>query len=134
MDGDYVEWDDDYSVGVPLMDEQHKKLIMMINDLFQRSVSGSTSSSLTFAMAVKDAAEYTKIHFKIEETYLEKVGYPGLPEQKKQHETFMAEVLSTFEKYKKGEAMPLDLVRFLKKWLLNHIAVMDKQYTAYLAD
>jgi len=134
MDGDYVEWDDDFSVGVPLMDEQHKKLILMINDLFQRSVSGSTSSNLTFAMAVKDAAEYTKIHFQIEEEYLEKAAYPGLPEQKKQHETFMTEVLNTFEKYKKGEAMPLDLVRFLKKWLLNHIAVMDKQYTAYLAN
>jgi len=129
---DYVEWDDDYSVGVRLMDEQHKKLIIMINDLFQRCVSGNTSANLTFAMAVKDAADYAKTHFQIEEEYLEKVGYPGLPDQKREHESFMARVFSTFDNYKKGEAMPLDLVRFLKKWLLNHIAVADKKYAAYL--
>ena len=132
MDGDYVELDEDFSVSVPLMDDQHKKLIIMINDLFQRCVSGSTSSNLTFAMAVKDAADYAKTHFRIEEEYLEKAAYPGLGDQKREHELFMTEVYSTFEKYKKGEAMPLDLVRFLKKWLLNHIAVADKKYTAYL--
>ena len=132
MDGDYVEWDDDFSVSIPLMDEQHKKLIIMINDLFQRCVSGSTSTNLTFAMAVKDAAEYAKMHFQVEEEYLEKAAYPGLPSQKMEHERFMAEVMATFEKYKKGEAVPLDLVRFLKKWLLNHIAVSDNKYTAYL--
>jgi len=133
MNGDYIEWDDDFSVSVPLMDEQHKKLITMINDLFQRCVSGNTSTNLTFAMAVKDAAEYAKAHFRIEEEYLEKIGYPGLADQKREHATFMAEVLATFEKYKKGEAMPLHLVNFLKKWLLNHIAVSDKKYAAYLA-
>jgi len=133
MADDYVEWDDDFSVNILLMDEQHKKLIVMINDLFQRCVSGSTSVNLTFAMAVKDAAEYAKIHFQIEEEYLEKAGYPGLPDQKREHETFMTQVFTTVDKYKKGEAMPLDLVRFLKKWLLNHIAVSDKKYAAYLA-
>jgi len=133
MDGDYVEWDDDFSVSIPLMDDQHKKLIIMINDLFQRCVNGSTSTNLTFAMAVKDAADYAKTHFRIEEEYLEKAAYPGLGDQKREHELFMTEVYATFEKYKKGEAMPLDLVRFLKKWLLNHIAVADKKYTAYLA-
>ena len=131
MNSDYVDWDDDFSVDVPLMDEQHKKLITMINDLFQRCLSGSTSTNLTFAMAVKEAADYAKTHFRIEEEYLEKVGYPGLPDQKREHESFMTEVLTTFEKYKKGEAVPLDLVRFLKKWLLNHIAVADKKYTPY---
>ena len=132
MDDDYVVWDDDFSVDVPLMDEQHKKLVVMINDLFQRCVSGSTSTNLTFTKAVKDAANYAKTHFRIEEEYLDKAGYPGLSDQKKEHELFMTEVLATFEKYKKGESEPLDLVRFLKRWLLNHIAVVDKKYTSYL--
>jgi len=133
MDEDYVVWDDDFSVGIHLMDEQHKKLILMINDLFQRCVNGSTSANLTFAIAAKEAAEYARTHFQIEEEYLEKAGYPGLDEQKREHESFMTNVLTTVEKYKKGEAVPLDLVRFLKKWLLNHIAVSDKKYAAYLA-
>ena len=133
MENDYIEWDDAFSVDVPLMDEQHKKLVTMINDLFQRCVSGSTSTNLTFAMAVKDAAEYAKTHFRIEEEYMEKAGYPGLPDQKKEHASFMTEVLTTCEKYKEGKAAPLDLVRFLKEWLLDHIAVADKKYTLYLA-
>jgi len=133
MDGDYVEWDDDFSVEIPLMDDQHKKLIIIINDLFQRCVDVCASTNLTFAMAVKDATEYAKMHFRIEEEYLEKAGYPGLPDQKREHGLFLAEVLAASERYKKGEAMPLDLVRFLKKWLLNHIAVSDKKYTSYLA-
>jgi len=132
MDDDYVEWDDDFSVDIPLMDEQHKKLVIMINDLFQRCVSGNASASLTFAMAVKDAADYARTHFQIEEAYLEKAAYPGLADQKREHESYLATILATVEKCKKGEAEPLDLVRFLKNWLLNHIAVKDKKYTSYL--
>ena len=134
MDSDFVEWDDSFSVDVPLMDEQHKKLVAMINDLFHRCVSGSTSANLTFAMAVKEAANYAKIHFRTEEEYLEKAGYPGLDEQRKEHESFMEEVLAIFMKYRRGQAEPLDLVRFFKKWLLNHIAVLDKKYSSYLID
>jgi len=131
MDEDIVVWSDVYSVGLPHIDEQHKKLVVMINDLFHAGKEKEVSS-ITYAKAFSKAAEYTQTHFRDEEEFLQKAGYPDLPAHKVEHKTFVDEIWAQFGKFKEGNADPLGLPRFLKTWLLNHIAIKDKKYAAFI--
>jgi hemerythrin-like metal-binding protein len=132
MNEDSAVWDDAYSVGNTVIDDQHKKLVVMINDLFQLDQDGTASTKAVFAKAFNKAGEYAQTHFNEEEKILEDANYPNLAEHKKQHVSFMSEVWKEFASFNEGSGSPVGLARFLKKWLLNHIAVIDKQYVPYL--
>jgi hemerythrin len=88
---------------------------------------------MAFLQTMKKALNYAETHFADEEGYLTEVNYPYLDEQKDQHEDFIAEVQKSIEEFEAGNIEPISLARFLKKWLLNHIAVYDKKYAPYLA-
>jgi hemerythrin-like metal-binding protein len=132
MNEENVVWDDAYSVGYAVIDDQHKKLVAMINDLIQMDQDGTNAAKAVFAKAFSKVGEYTQTHFSEEEKILEKVDYPNLTEHKKQHVDFMAEVWKEFQLFNEGSGSPVSLATLLKKWLLNHIAIIDKQYTPYL--
>jgi hemerythrin-like metal-binding protein len=104
----------------------------MINDLFQLNQNGTAATKAVFAKAFSKAGEYAQTHFYEEEKMLEKAGYPKLPEHKKAHVFFMSEVWKEFGFFNEGTGSPVGLARLLKKWLLTHIAVIDKQYVPYL--
>jgi len=134
MNDDSIVWTDSYSVGVSAMDEQHKKLVDLINNIFQMCQKENPGTKADFARAFRGVSEYALTHFSEEEAFLQKSGYPDLPDQKKEHAAFISEIWGQLEKFNKDSAAPLELLHFLKKWLLNHIAVKDKKYGAYLAN
>ena len=132
MEEDSAVWSDDFSLGVPFIDDQHKKLVVMIGDLFRSCREGSGAANVTFSLAFTKASNYSLTHFMEEEELLEKAGYPALAAHKKEHESFLAEIQTEFHKFKENNAAPIGLARFLKKWLMNHIAINDKQYVPYV--
>jgi hemerythrin-like metal-binding protein len=87
---------------------------------------------MDFMLSFSKASEYAITHFRDEEDYMKKASYPDLDAHKKEHENFLTEVKSSFTKFKESDSPPIDLVVFLKKWLLNHIAIKDKLYSPYL--
>ena len=133
MDQDSVVWDDSYSVGFDPIDEQHKELVKMTNEMFQACEQGVLAADMAFLQIIQKALDYAETHFADEEGYLYDANYPHLDEQKDQHEAFVAEVQKSIEEFEAGNIEPVYLARFLKKWLLNHIAVFDKKYAPYLA-
>ena len=133
MDEDFVEWSDEYSVKFAPIDEQHKKLVVITNDLLQSCKEGRAVNRIDFMLAFSQASEYAITHFRTEEEYMKKANYPDFDAHKKEHQDFLAEVKSAFNKFKESDSPPIGLAIFLKKWLLNHIAVTDKLYTPYLA-
>jgi len=132
MSEDSVIWNDSFSVGVASIDDQHKVLVTMINELFEACKQGVMEADMAFLEIIKGALDYAETHFADEEDLLYEANYPHLDEQKDQHETFVAEVQKTIEEFEAGNLEPIYLARFLKNWLLNHIAVFDKKYTPYL--
>jgi hemerythrin len=133
MDDDFVVWEDSYSLGIPVIDEQHKKLVKMINDIFENcKKEENNATKAIFFQAFKETGDYAQTHFSEEEGLLKKNEYPDLPEHKKQHESFMNHVWDEFDKFNRGKEAPIGLARHLKKWLLTHIAVVDKKYVPYL--
>jgi hemerythrin len=133
MDEDFVVWDEAYSVGFEPIDNQHKKLVTMVNALFAGCKMGDVAADIVYMRTINEALEYAGTHFSDEEKYMSQVDYPKLNEHKKQHEEFVAEINKSIKSFGKRKEEPLEMVKFLKNWLLNHIAVSDKQYAPYLA-
>ncbi|MDR1869380.1 MAG: bacteriohemerythrin [Treponema sp.] len=132
MNEDSVVWDNSFSVGFDPIDEQHKVLVKMTNEMFQACEQGVLAADVAFLQIIQKALDYAETHFTYEEDYLSEVNYPHLDEQKDQHEDFVAEVQKSIDEFEAGNIEPIFLARFLKKWLLNHIAVYDKKYAPYL--
>ncbi len=124
-------WNDSYSVSVAAMDNQHKKIFDLINQLHTAMSAGKGKEVIN--PVLDEMLNYTKTHFTAEEKVLEKYNYPGLDEQKKQHAIYIQKVAEMQEKAKNGSlTLSLEASQFLKDWLLNHILVIDKRYAEFL--
>ena len=132
MEEDSVFWSDEYSVDFELIDDQHKELVRMTNVLFDGCKAGSTAADVAFMKTIRNAVEYAQTHFFTEEKYMKAAKYPDLEKHKKEHDSFVASVVSSVKNFEEGKSEPIALARFLKKWLLTHIAESDKQYAPYL--
>ena len=119
-----------------MIDEQHKKLIEETNALYQGCLSGSVEERKAYFMqAVKSVVDYIKYHFSAEENMLEKVKYPAINAQKKEHACFVEKRLTDVKSYQEGQKLvPNAFVRFLRDWILSHIAVEDTKYARYILD
>ena len=133
MTDDSAVWDNAYSVGFDPIDDQHKELVKMINELFESCKQGAAVADKAFMQTVKKAAAYARDHFSNEDKYMVEAGYPKLSEHRKLHDDFLNTVLKSIQDFSAGNKEPIELARFLKQWLLTHIAEADKQYAPYLA-
>ena len=128
-----VEWDDRYSVGIPFIDDQHKELLNQTNALYVECLNGKDAAQAHFEGAILSAVDYVKFHFSAEEKMLERVDFPEIAEHKREHEAFVKKVLEEVKNFETGKQfVPNNFVRFLKAWILTHIAVSDKRYSAYI--
>ena len=127
----FVEWKDEYSVGLESIDKQHKKLLNLINQL-QTAVDFSTGEE--FEREALDAlVDYTKTHFSYEEGLMKDKGYPDYEPHKAQHEKMIKHVEDVLSEYEKDQDTAMsNATAFLKDWLITHINGTDKQYSEFL--
>jgi hemerythrin len=128
-----MTWDSTLSVGVKEIDTQHQKLVELINKLHDGMSSGKSHEVM--GDILQELAKYTVYHFGAEEKYMQKFAYPEYPAHKKEHDALLKQVTdfkTQFDSGKKGISM--ELMDFLKKWLLNHIKGTDKKYTKFFND
>jgi hemerythrin-like metal-binding protein len=126
-----VDWKDEYSVGIESIDQQHKKLINLIN-MLQTSVDYSTGEEFE-RECLAAVVDYTKTHFVYEEGLMSQYGYPDFEAHKAQHQKMINkvdELLSAYEE--RPESAMQDTLDFLKQWLIRHINGTDKQYSEFL--
>ncbi|MBF0503513.1 MAG: hemerythrin family protein [Candidatus Omnitrophica bacterium] len=124
-----IIWKDDYSVGLVEIDDQHKKLISIINELI--STVMDYGDERVMGDVLKQLADYTVYHFDTEEKYMEMFNFPGYENHRRKHKDFKIKILGFVQKHNKGEAvMDMELLEFIWNWLKAHIAVMDKEYTS----
>jgi NNP family nitrate/nitrite transporter-like MFS transporter len=127
------QWSDKYSVGVPAMDEQHKRLIRLINSLDEVIQKGGHFEELE--QVTDGILEYTRTHFSSEEAYMAEMGYPDLDQHKETHAQLLRELDSLRQDASSGDRSVMDrLLVFLQTWLLGHIVGIDKKYGDYAED
>jgi hemerythrin-like metal-binding protein len=111
---------------------QHKGLIALINELHTAMLEGRANQ--VAGRILDDLVRYTENHFAYEESMLEKRGYPSLPDHHLQHQRLTAEVRDLRDKLRAGRlSVSLEVMKFLKDWLANHILSADQAYARVLA-
>ncbi len=127
-----LDWNDTLSVNVPEMDNEHKKLISLVNELNDAMKSGKTKSEMDRIFGA--LTNYTVSHFASEERYLQKVGYPELDAQKAGHAALIKQVTDFKADYDAGKALiSVKLMGFLRDWVRNHIQKEDKKYGVWVS-
>ena len=127
-----INWTDKLSVGIVSVDEQHKKLVNLLNELYEGILEGHPKEVLDYVLG--ELLKYTKRHFSYEETLFAKTGYADSAAHKKEHDDLIKQVLEAQAKYKAGVTgtHSLEVMKFLKQWLTNHIQGTDKKYGPHM--
>ena len=139
MDTSLIEWtDEEFSVRVVIIDDQHKSLVEMTNELLLAYNESEDKAIETFRRTVKGLVEYVQLHFTTEEDLMLKYNYPdsSYREHKDKHEEFVnkvSEVLNDFRNNNQAFAIG-ETIKFLKNWLVNHIAMVDKNTFEFLRE
>ncbi|MCK9363574.1 MAG: bacteriohemerythrin [Syntrophales bacterium] len=125
-----IDWSDSLSVNVAEIDQQHKKLIAIINELNDAMRIGAGKDVL--GKIVNSLISYAAIHFKTEEKYFAQFGYPDTDNHKKEHVAFVQKVADFKDGFEKRKlSLTIEVMNFLSDWLKNHIMKTDKKYAQF---
>ncbi len=124
-------WNQNLSTGIRLIDDQHKTLINMINELY--SAMQQHSSDTMIRQVIEGLEKYTKTHFSTEERFFENSAYPDTARHKQVHREFEKKIAQArHDVESKTSAVSMELLNFLKDWLLKHIQGTDLGYAKYV--
>ncbi|MDW7709388.1 MAG: hemerythrin family protein [Deferrisomatales bacterium] len=121
-------WDESCTVGVPELDDQHRRLFRALEGL-RASLQGRGSALEGLEGLLRDCAE----HFADEEQLLARVGYPRAVQQRVQHRVFLGRVRRLAEGVRGGtEAVGEGTVGGLAAWFRGHVCGLDREYGEWL--
>jgi len=133
----FFEWDDSYSVGVAKIDRQHRRLIGLINELYEAMQQGHGPNTLTSTVneletmvsVLDELMDYSYYHFSTEEEYMIEYAYPEYDEHKRAHGRFVERIQAFKRDFEEGKALlSMEIVQFLQDWWKKHIVDVDKKY------
>lgn len=126
-----ITWSTSLSVNIAEIDRQHQKLIQMINQLNDSMTK--TVPKETLSGIIKGLVDYTVVHFGFEEDYFDRFGYPDKDAHKREHQEFVRKVVDFRDQFDSGRLfISMEIMDFLKNWLVNHIQGTDKKYGPFL--
>jgi hemerythrin len=121
-----IDWSEDFGI-CDTIDAQHKKLVELINNLYQAFVDAKVKDAIL--PIIKKLKGYTIYHFGEEERMFAENNYSFSDEHLSEHQEFVKNIEDFASRYAAGDSLlPYDVMTFLKDWLLNHILVSDKKY------
>ena len=126
-----IKWNDGFSVNIARIDQEHKKLVEMVNELTDAMKQGQGKDVL--GEILDGLIAYTGSHFQTEENYFQQLKYPDAVAHKKEHAAFVQKVSEFKKEFDAGRAtVSVNILQFLSKWLQNHIKGTDQKYSAFL--
>lgn len=127
----FIFWKDIYSVADEELDNQHKKLFAIYNELYDAQQKGISSGIID--VKLNELFEYTQYHFLSEEKLLEETGYEDLDSQKREHKFFEQHILGLKQSAKIGKIIiTVKTLEYIKDWIITHILGSDKEYSLFL--
>ena len=125
-----IEWDKSFEVGVKEMDEQHRKLVEMLNHVYELLEKGKREEAKRYF--IHEILNYFETHFNAEEEFMKSINYPDLENHLKAHENFRKVMNSLISKIEEGKEHEFrEAVALAWGWLYSHIQKVDKKYGEY---
>lgn len=126
---EYFLWNNKFATGVESIDNDHRKLIGMINELYTAMSKGEGRTVLH--SVVCQMVDYSKLHFRREEQIMKQIDYPFFEKHEMMHDAFIARVVTFMQKLEEGkDSISIEIVAFLREWLSDHILKADMQLAA----
>lgn len=128
-----IKWEKKFSVDIARIDVEHRRLIDMINRLHEAMLDRKTDGVLLDI--VDGMIDYARTHFRTEEFYMDEFEYPEKAVHKSEHAAFIEKAEDLRNRLDQGEMVfSLEVIRFLKDWLTNHIMVTDGKYAPFFKE
>ena len=129
----FIDWDEHFVLGVPVLDRQHENLVNKINYLHQIHSRNAETEIHEFLNSVYDVVSYTRYHFNTEEKLMLLSGFHGYTHHRNKHQKYISEVRSKSSRLREGKPQSLDnYIQFLRNWVLLDIAVCDRDFTDFI--
>ncbi len=126
-----IEWQDSFSVGVTKLDDDHKRLIDLINRIDEAEKSGKSVQ-----WALEELRNYTEYHFRAEEARMAAADYPDIEEHKQEHKAFVEWLVTVERTYNLSPEAHFHIAEtvneYLRDWWTHHILEIDMQYKGRL--
>ncbi len=127
----FAVWDNSYSVKVQRLDDEHKQLFSIINQLHDGMKAGRGKDVMQSVL--NQLLRYTEQHFAEEEGLMRRAGYPALNAHMAIHQQFVSKIKSFRTEFQSGaSAISVGVLEYLRSWLAQHIMGTDQQYSATL--
>jgi hemerythrin-like metal-binding protein len=125
-----IDWSPKYSVGVETIDEQHKRLVLMLNRLID--AKEATTDSEVVSDVITQMTKYAEDHFKFEEDLMAKFGFPLLDQHKQSHDKYRKKVIDLCTAVLLNVSIvPQVMLNYLVQWLKNHILYEDMECKSF---
>ena len=126
-----IVWKPEYDLGIPILDEQHRGVVSVINSLYfgMQNKHGASMLSPIIGMI----HEYTRIHFDLEEDFQRSCDFPNAISHRALHGE-LTKAMSAIGKESISNRDPREFMEFLKKWWVDHICNKDREFLNYLRD
>ncbi len=124
-------WQQDYEIDIPEIDQQHRHLVGLINELSDAMIA--QKGHKTAPQSLEKLADYIHLHFTTEEEVMRRGNYPAFDNHCQEHLEMTAAVLKFRKDYSDNhEVSPSELLGFLCAWLKNHILASDMELGQFL--
>ena len=120
----YIVWNESNNLGIPIIDEQHRGIVTIINSLHHCILEGRGKSAMKPVLAMLE--QYTVIHFDNEERLMEEAGYPELDAHAALHRDLSVKTKGFLSQ----QQDPQEILKFLREWWLGHINSEDRKYAS----
>lgn len=126
-----VDWDERMNIGEERIDEQHRELVAIINDIGLAAERGAGRKEL--GGLIRAFCDYAQVHFRTEESFLKVADYPEYFQQVGEHENCSTRALAFYRAYINGEDVLIeDFLSFVSTWFVEHTLGVDQSLRAYL--
>ncbi|MFH1571819.1 MAG: bacteriohemerythrin [Gemmatimonadota bacterium] len=126
-----IHWSDRFSVHIAGIDEQHQRLVTILNELHEALRAGRGKDSL--GSILNGLLAYAGTHFETEERYFAQYEYPDTVEHTREHASFATQVSACKTQFDSGRvSLSVEEMNFLMGWLTQHIEGQDKKCGPFL--
>ncbi len=126
-----IEWDDSLILGIRQIDEQHQHLVGLFGKSYHAIILDGPQSE--FDHIVKELSDYATYHLSTEERLMTEYSYPQMNSHLLEHAEFSRNIREFRDKCERGDSsVAIDVLVFLRGWLVNHILKTDRLYAEFL--